>query len=408
MNIDNFDTTNTSLTIQKRSLSDNNNCISSPLNYTQFHGIFIKESIKNDRVLVPFPEIKEETFKLEKELFECLNLQWGIDIITEDIPLIHNKNYYYMHLVRTAKPDPNKNNFLFIHGFISSNLHFLGILPYIIKRYNVFIPDTIGMGLSSRPQIKFTSPIQCEDYFIGIYHLFIKSLFFEGRFNIKKEYYLCGHSLGGFLSSRYMLRFPLGIKKVLLLSPAGITDYNIPGTNFYQDNSCCFYCSAVCCPTFVWPCRLRVQSLYNCFICHNCIKKYYGLMTISLDESEIKKNKDGSKFMINYERIRQIIKLLTIISLDYPEDLYRCVYYLFKTPPPAAYFPIEKSIKNYNNIPIIFCFGENDWMDRIGAYRLSKFDPIKYKTFTVSKGGHSFAYENPKELCSIISQYFEE
>ena len=71
-------------------------------------------------------------------------------------------------------------------------------------------------------------------------------------------------------------------------------------------------------------------------------------MTINLDESEIKKNKDGSKFMINYERIRQIIKLLTIISLDYPEDLYRCVYYLFKTPPPAAYFPIEKSIKNYN------------------------------------------------------------
>ena len=43
------------------------------------------------------------------------------------------------------------------------------------------------MGLSSRPQIKFTSPAQCEDYFIGIYHLFIKSLFFEGRLALKKN-----------------------------------------------------------------------------------------------------------------------------------------------------------------------------------------------------------------------------
>ena len=70
-------------------------------------------------------------------------------------------NNYNIHLVRTAKPDPNKENFLLIHGFLSSNLHFLSILPFLIKRYNVFIPDIIGMGLSSRPQISFNSPIEC-------------------------------------------------------------------------------------------------------------------------------------------------------------------------------------------------------------------------------------------------------
>ena len=38
----------------------------------------------------------------------------------------------------------------------------------------------------------------------------------------------------------------------------------------------------------------------------------------------------------------------------------------------------------YNNkIPIIFAFGEYDWMDKLGAYRLSKFDPVKYKVFSV-------------------------
>ena len=61
-----------------------------------------------------------------------------------------------------------------------------------------------------------------------------------------------------------------------------------------------------------------------------------------------------------------------------------------------------------NKIPIIFAFGEKDWIDRIGAYRLCKYDPEKYKVFTISKGGHSFAIQNPKELCAIIGEYFEE
>ena len=397
--------TNTSLIFQKQPSSG---IPLPPVLYKKSQTIYLKESRMGDTVLDPLSEQREEVFLLEKELYECINLKWGIDIISEDVPIIDGTNdNYYIHLLRTAKPDPNKENFLLIHGFLSSNLHFLGILSYLIKRYNVFLPDTIGMGLSARPQIKFTSPIQCEDYFIGIYHLFIKSLFFENRFKIKKEYYLCGHSLGGFIASRYMLLYPQGIKKALLLSPTGITDYNIPGTSLYQHTGCCFYCSAVCCPTFVWPCRLRVQSLYNCCLCHNCIINTYGVMGLNLDESEIKKNKDGSDFTVDYQKLSEIIKKITIISLDYPRDLYRCAYYLFKAPPPAAFYPIERKIMYQNKIPIIFCFGENDWMDRVGAYRLSKYDPQKYKVFTISKGGHSFTYENPKELCQIIGEFFE-
>ena len=32
----------------------------------------------------------------------------------------------------------------------------------------------------------------------------------------------------------------------------------------------------------------------------------------------------------------------------------------------------------------------------------------EYKVFTISKGGHSFTYQNPKELCSVIGQYFSD
>ena len=120
---------------------------------------------------------------------ECFNLKWGVDIISEDIPLIdENHQKYYIHLFRTANPDPKKENFFLIHGFLSSGLHFICLVPFLIKRYNIFIPDTIGMGLSSRPKIKFRSPMQCENYFISIYHIIIKNIFFKDKFNIKKEY----------------------------------------------------------------------------------------------------------------------------------------------------------------------------------------------------------------------------
>ena len=372
---------------------------------------YIKEKIKNDIIREPLNEYKSQVFPLEKELFECINLKWGIDIISEDMPIIdENHNNYYIHMLRTANPEPKKENFFLIHGFISSCLHFLCLIPYLIKRYNIFIPDNIGMGLSSRPKIKFTSPFQCQEYFINIFHLIIKNIFFKGKFNIKKEYYLCGHSLGGFFASRYMLKYPIGIKKVLLLSPAGITDYRIPGTIFNSHISFGMYCATVFCPSIVWPCRLRMQSLYRCCICHNCIKNYYKTYKFDFDKNEIKKNPDGSDFKIDRkkERILEILGKLSILSLEYPDDLYGSAYYLFGVPPPAAYLPIEQTLMKKNNCQIIFVFGEKDWMERLGAYRLSIFDPNIYKYFTVKNAGHSFAMENPKELCAIIGQYFEE
>ena len=334
-----------------------------------------------------------------------MNLVWGEDIISENIPLIEDKNYY-CHLVRTAKPDYDKDNFFLIHGFLSSGIHFISILPYLIKHYNVFIPDTIGMGLSSRPQVEFSSPMDCEKYFLKIYHVIIERIFFENKFNIKKEYYLCGHSLGGFIASRYMLKYPKGIKKVLLLSPCDITDYHIKNTNMDPESSSCIFCIKITFPSLFWPCKLRVQSFYNCCCCHNIVKRVYGNYIFKIDEKEIKKNKDGSKFKVDENKMRYIIKKLAIVSLDYPNDLYDCIYYIFTMQPLAVLLPIEVKLANTNTKEIIFVFGKDDFMDKTGAYRLSKFNQERYKYFTLSYGGHSFALVNPRELADIIRKFF--
>ena len=365
----------------------------------------IKEQLKRTKTLEPLGEYESQVVPLEKELFENLNLEWGVDIISENIPLTDDKKYY-CHLIRTANPDINKDNFFLIHGFISSGMHFICILPYLIKRYNIFIPDTIGMGLSARPQVEFTSPIQCEDYFINIYHVIIENIFFKNRFNVKEEYYLCGHSLGGFIASRYMLKYPKGIKKVLLLSPCGITDYHIKGTNMNPDDSNCLFCTKIIFPSLFWPCKLRVQNFYRCCCFKNTIKRTYGKYVFNIDEDEIKKNKDGTKFIVDKRKIAENLEKLAILSLDYPDDLYECIYYILTVPPPAALLPIEIKLMKLNKKQIIFVFGRDDFMDKIGSYRLNKYNPDLYKVFTLRYGSHSFALENPKDLCLIINDFF--
>ena len=175
-----------------------------------------------------------------------------------------------------------------------------------------------------------------------------------------------------------------------------------------KDVSCGTYCASVICTTLVWPCRLRVQNAYRCCCFRSLIKKRYRFSNIKIDQKEIKKNPNGTEFIVDIEKINTIISKLAILSLEYPDDLYDCAFDLFGIPPPAAYLPIEKIILEYNKIETIIVFGEKDWMEKTGAYRLCHANPKLYKVYTVSKGGHSFAMENPEELCSIIGQHFEE
>ena len=106
------------------------------------------------------------------------------------------------------------------------------------------------------------------------------------------------------------------------------------------------------------------------------------------------------------KKISEILEKLAILSLDYPDDLYECIYYILTVPPPAALLPIEIKLMKLNKKQIIFVFGRDDFMDKIGSYRLNKYNPDLYKVFTLRYGSHSFALENPKDLCLIINDFF--
>ena len=376
-------------------------------NNNHLHLSLIKHEkrISNCILKTPLDYLKEKIDSLEKQLFKLMNIEYGKEIIYEDFVLVSNNKDYYVHLLRTAKLNPNKENFLLIHGFLSSSTHFLSVLPYLLLKYNVFIPDTIGMGLSSRPQINFDSPEECESYFTEIIYILVTKIFLSNRYEIKKNFFIGGHSLGGFMVSHYMIKYPIGIKKVLLLSSAGITDYRIKGTNIHKEAGKLFGCLLSfigCC----WACKPRIQCCYKCICFKKLIKSFMESYSITIDQSYIKKNKDGTPFIVDVTQVNAILGKLSKLTLDFPDDIYKCIYYLFTLPPPASVNPVELKMLYNSKLSCIFVYGEKDWMDRTGALRLCQQDKERFKLYIVKNAGHSFAMENPKGLENILDIYF--
>lgn len=72
------------------------------------------------------------------------------------------------------------------------------------------------MGLSSRPEFNCKTTEEAVNFFVNSMEEWRKALSLS-------SFFLCGHSLGGYVASAYTLKFPSRVLKLILLSPAGIT-----------------------------------------------------------------------------------------------------------------------------------------------------------------------------------------
>ena len=97
---------------------------------------------------------------------------------------------------------------------------------------------------------------------------------------------------------------------------------------------------------------------------------------------------------------------LSEIAMEYPSDLDKCMWYIFKNPFPKGANPLEDKMLSQSKLNYVICFGEVDWMDQAGSRRLAEKEPDRFKVYTVSRNGHMFILENSKELAEIINKEF--
>jgi len=115
-----------------------------------------------------------------------------------------------------ANINENKHPLLLVHGLCASvGLWALNIDALAAER-SVYAIDLLGFGRSSRP--KFSSdPLEAESQHVEAIEAWRKKMDIE-------KFVLLGHSMGGFISASYAIKYPERVSHLVLADPWGFPD----------------------------------------------------------------------------------------------------------------------------------------------------------------------------------------
>ena len=155
--------------------------------------------------------LTEDEFKSYPVSFSFSQIDWKEDgIQIEEINSHSTEEYIWTY----EFGDESKPHLVIIHGYGASGMIFYQLFKKLKKRYHVYLLDLLGQGRSSRPNFECKTDTEWENFFINSIE--------KWRNMIElKDFNLIGHSFGGFISSRYALKYPEWINKLILWSPLG-------------------------------------------------------------------------------------------------------------------------------------------------------------------------------------------
>ena len=130
------------------------------------------------------------------------------------LPLTIEKQTVQMAYMDIAAPAPNGKSIVLLHGKNFNGYYWKTVIPMLSKKgYRVIVPDQVGWGKSSKPDIHYS------------FHLL--------AYNTKKlldtlgieKVTVLAHSMGGMLGCRFTLMYPNFVEKLILEDPIGLEDY---------------------------------------------------------------------------------------------------------------------------------------------------------------------------------------
>lgn len=111
----------------------------------------------------------------------------------------------------------DKQTIVLIHGYGGSSVKFWKIAKPLSDQYHLIMIDIIGMGGSSRPHFGLKDPKEVDVYLVDWLEKWREEMGI-------RNFVLAGHSFGGYVSGLYTMKYPENVKKLMLLSPLGISE----------------------------------------------------------------------------------------------------------------------------------------------------------------------------------------
>lgn len=106
---------------------------------------------------------------------------------------------------------------MFIHGYGASGATFFRIMKPLSERFHVIFVDLPGMGGSTRVPFFCRTPEQAQEYFVT----FLED--WRVAMGDLTDFYLAGHSFGGYIAGVYAQHHSKHIRKVVFISPIGFS-----------------------------------------------------------------------------------------------------------------------------------------------------------------------------------------
>ena len=289
-----------------------------------------------------------------------------------------NSNPCIIHTLHGGNKE--KTKLVMIHGYGGSSIMFSKMLGYLLEHFDIYCIDLIGMGASSRHQFTYSNIHEVIELFVESIEQWRKTLDL-------KSFIMLGHSMGGYISCNYAIKYPQYVIKLVLLSPAAIS-------NKIVDND-----------KKMTSMRMLLHKIEN-FLHHKKLSpftilrkfKFIGNFFLHfMIQRKFNFNKKEAKLFSNY--YSEILKL--------PESTEDSVYYIFE-PGAIPKYPIENILKDKLKVPVDMYFGDKDWMDWRGCYRFAKNDTVPTRIFMISNSSHHINIDNPEEVSHsiILNSYF--
>ncbi len=299
-----------------------------------------------------------------------------------------------------------KNDIVVLHGYGAGLAFFYRNFDALSSRpgWKLHALDLLGYGCSARPPFKIKSKDpyerihETEDFFIDAIEAWRKAKGIE-RFTF------VAHSMGAYFASAYSMKYPGHIKKLVLVSPAGVPRSSLSISSIARRKLSSKTTSEVTGEKLI-KVPAWFNFLWECHVSPFSLVRNTGPL--------------GPKFVSGWTH-RRFANLPPVEA----EALHRYVYGIFNARgsgeyalnyllAPGAYarWPLAERAANIT-CDTMWVYGQNDWMDRKGGEEAcdniakahgGKRPPMKI----VSDAGHHIYLDNPKEFNELVLDVMRE
>ncbi|KAF9438664.1 hypothetical protein BGZ76_006037 [Entomortierella beljakovae] len=317
-----------------------------------------------------------------------------------------------------SPPAPGERAIVVAHGFGAG-------LGFFFRNYlslsqipdsKIYAIDWLGMGGSSRPDFKFkhTSKTSMKDVVRDSEDFFVEGLEEWRQIQGIEKMTLVGHSLGGYLSTVYALKYPERVEKLILVSPVGIPEnpeaqkaplpqQDGDSTQSQQDGDSTQSQSGSSANTrqnpqqpSSWVRKLAIGA-WERNITPQSIMRFTGPF--------------GPSLVAAYTSRR-----FAHLEEDEQRDLNNYIYHISSKSgsgeyalstilAPGAYarWPLMDRLAGLK-MPTVFLYGESDWMDYRAAEKAMKNMFVPTILLRIPNAGHHLYLDNPPAFDKAILQ----